>query len=116
MCNHRLKAKTVLKSAEQLWCQADLRHQQQCLPALLQDLLKQTQVHLGLTTAGNTIKQMAMKVPEGFTDGVDCILLLIQQHWSFKRIQLCCPLCFGTYPLLFHQTGKCFSPCRRNQP
>ena len=46
--------------AFQLWCQVDFRHQQQHLPVLLQYMMHQVHVDLGLAAAGDAMQQEAV--------------------------------------------------------
>ena len=45
------------ENAHQLGSQGDLRHQDQGSPALLQHLLDQADIHLGLPASGDAVQQ-----------------------------------------------------------
>jgi hypothetical protein len=55
--------------------QADLRHQQQRLPALRQRLRDQRQVHLGLAAAGDAVEHEWLEAARRRNHGIDRVLL-----------------------------------------
>ena len=64
-------AKPLLK----LRCQADLRHQNQCLTTFAQALGDQPQIDFGLAAAGNAMQQKYSKVFPAGLNLCNCLLL-----------------------------------------
>ncbi|CAM5620981.1 hypothetical protein RLIN73S_07444 [Rhodanobacter lindaniclasticus] len=60
--------------------QANLRHQQQRLPALRQHLLDQRQVDLGLAAAGDAVEQERLVAAKSGGDGGDRPALLVTER------------------------------------